>query len=656
MKLAVFLLALVALPMAFAQEDGDEPEVFVLTDLGNFFPVEEAEEGPGSFDPNDLSNSTINSLIEILRETGTGNGEAMIDSFGSSNRLVYRNLEGEFVSGYGDDSTFNSLVPYNPVDSLLFNKTSSTFEHAFSAAVDFDDNSGPRYTIPGFSQDYSVNGNVLVKTDSKNNTLIYTDKRTLSGNIDAINQDHPTGKKIIVNGEGRFILKLEPTNGLLRFAGELANGTTVRLVNSPYDLMTLSYDPDLLQRLDAPSRGAFLISNIVDNNELTVVSRSWGTFYTLEHDPYDPVGPSNINVIAGSVPDSIKSAIVEYDQEGYAGWYHGSCCRGVYHIRDTITQITDNVELNLRVDSTGYVKIVGDDEPTEKMNIFDISRPGARLFKTHYNYVSNYDHKIYDSLPVKLIESFNRDFERLLDLNGESQYLVIDSNGGTSTLHGIERPSSKSLTKIYGLDPHTIFRIVGDNSKTLATGMTGLTGTINIKDPSLTQRTFEGIGGYIQLYPNAMVCKFDQGTTIRKNCAFDSFNSEVIRIPTNTIPNTISYSVSAYAKIPVVGNDININNVRLDDSLHISYINGVYDNGDVLYIPIIPTYRTINMDINTVPVSIAFEDLTSNGIRISNTVSNTVETINLVGFTDEISATVGTLGFAIANTDEQMNT
>jgi len=532
-----------------------------------------------------------------------GNKTSATDGIGVVSRLVYDGQAGQFVQGTGSRAEFGSLVPYNHVDA----------DSRFASAIDFSDG-GSKMGIPEFFESYRAVGSSLQKDSSNPSTLGYSASRTLSGNIGVT---RATSDGIDISGHGRLVLKLNSYSEMVRIDGTLAGGSTLRIVDSPYDLTTQAYDSDM---------GAYLIS----------------------HTHTDP-GPDTMSVPAGSVPDSRKSGTFDYDQEASAVVYHGKCCKSRYVTSGTIHQ---SVIPNLQITShnAGYLEVTGDTTIPELMDIDSITRPGAKILRVEYNRVANFDHRTYDTLPAKLVASFPRNFEAVVSLDAHNRYVVIDSSGGESSISGRTVGSSPNpaLISVSGLEPDTVFRIVGDGGRTMAAGATDSGGAIEIRTSASDRRTFESIGGYLQVYPDVKTCRIVSG----QNCVFDHRNSEIFHIPSGRLPHDTAYGVHAYAKIPVTGQGVTVSDTSLDGSLMLPHIDGTYGNGDSLYVPIVPTYGTIRMNVNDIPVSLAVEDLLGGGsVRISDTASNTIQTGNPAGFTDAIDATVGTLSFAVASTD-----
>ena len=542
--------------------------------------------------------------------TNGADGTSMIDGLGINSRLVHQEYGGSMMYGSGLAGVEDSIKPYNPVHA----------DSKFIVAM-LDSDNTRTITIPEFYQTYEYDGTLDRTSGESPNILGYSHARKLDGNAQV--GSNPTDG-ITVSGQGRTVVKLSSYSGqTLILDGELSEGTTIRLVQSPYDLTGLEYDQ---------TRG-FLLNYCACNP-----------------------GTDTFSILAGTADDSQKSAIFQYDQSVSASVYHGKCCKGKYTVSGGATRTIDAHPV-IRTHESGYHEITGDTAGTALMNVRDVMRHGAKLFRINYNIVDDFRHWTYDTLPVK--ESRNAlsgTFEVQFTFPQGQSYMVIDSAGGTSNMRGIIL-GEQSFIDIQNLEPDTGYRLVRDDH-TVFLGMTSQTGRIHLSP--FEDQVFLGKSGQIYLYENSLTYQNRQDAVNTR--AFDHMNHVILDLP---FPKDQAYNIHAYVKIPIVG-DVRISNVGLDGSdpslyndgrnfdgsLTLGYLDGEYSDGQSLFVPIIPTFKQIRLTINEIPTYLNIADvLGGTGLHIADPVSSTITKSRPDGFIHSIEATAGAITYMIATID-----
>ena len=601
-NLQIFCAILVIVLSVALSQNALAYSIQVVTDRGNVF-VPEIKTQDGN-----TTNSDDKTVPADIDE--------MINGFGVTSRLIYKEYGGNIIHADRRAGTMQSLQPYNPVSQ------DATFAAAITSA---DKRQAIR--VPEFQSSYSYAsyGGLEKSLDGRTGeNFAYSEKRTLWGDIDASHDHQGT---VTTKGWGRIILKMPDYYEASAIRGTMYNGATVRIVESPYDLMNTKFDY---------GKGGFLVSHV-------------------QRDPTE----SDLDIVVGSVDDSVKTGHFEYDQQAEASVYHGKCCKGRYTTSGSSHQSVTS-DLLITSDGTRYLKAVGDRTEPQLMDIGSILKPGAKIFDVHYNRVTNFDHKVYDTLPVKLEIQFPAgNFEARLEpgelLSGQNdqKYLIVDAPyGGISKIYGKVRTGIDPLLSIDNLPPDTAYRLSGDGGRTLYVGTTYHDGRISLGDYGI----YSGHGGILELYTGSPTWVMQQqqnddddgsGTII-----FDHINDRVLTIQGETdIPHDQMYSVHAYVKIPITAQNVTISQIRIND-LRIAYLDGIYNVGDSVHVPVIPTYNTIHMMIEQIPVSLAVEDvLGGSNVRIADTTSSTVSIKRPDAFTGEISSTAGAVTFMISNTD-----
>ncbi len=453
-------------------------DFFVITDLGNTFAVRGAG-GSGGGGGNGGGDAT---------------GREMAAGLGVSARLVYHDVPGKIIHGSaGESATEESLRPYIRIPDGT----------EYTAVI--NDYDADTHVIPKAYNTYALADGDLDRTSVTPNILGYADARTLSGNVTASS----TADGIAVSGEGRLILRLTDVAKRIQVEGSAAEGTTFRVVKTPHDLMTLPYDD---------ARG-FLISHI-------------------QEDP----GPTTMNLMAGSVDDSVKSGTFEFVQEASLTVYHGKCCKGRY-VQTGSHEISTPAHLIVQAHPSGYHVVRGDTTDPWTMDTNSIKRPGAKTLITHYNRVTDFEHTVYDTLPVRLDGqamrgSFDAEFDELRD-----HYLVIDSTRNGQSAISAHAIAGIPFLVIQDIGSDTVYRVTSGEA-TAVVEKKGTGGPINIASFS-TPVQQEDLR--LHMYPDALVHTY--GDNAAGLLVMDRVNSETFEI---SGAGHTAYTPPSYVRIPVV--------------------------------------------------------------------------------------------------------
>lgn len=571
----VWLYIGIIIPMILvAQHTAYSETVQIVTQRGNVFVLED-------------SNPSVNG-------TDNSDGTSMIDGLGINSRLLHRDYDGSVMYGKGLVGTEESIGPYHTVDS----------ETGFIVAMLGQDNT-QTINIPEFYQRYTYDGALVRTSTNTPNILGHADSRTINGDMQVSLDDGVT-----VTGTGRIIVELSDySNQTLILSGHLSNGTNLRFVQSPYDLMVQEYIQDK----------GFLINYCACNP-----------------------GRDTMSVFAGSVDDSIKSGTFKYDQKASASAYHGKCCKGRHTAAGTIVQTVES-DLILRAHENGYHEIIGDANNPVTMNIRDVMHRHAKLFRINFNIVENFHHWTYDTLPVKeSMDSLHGAFEVQFTFPSGVSYMIIDSVGGVSKISGTALVD-RNFIDVRGLEPDTGYRLVRDGH-TISLGMTAQDGRIRL--PAFEDHVFSDKGGRMYLYGDSMAHLKKSGSL--GMVAFDHINEEKIALPWQ---GHGVYNIHAYVKIPVTGQN-DITETNLDKRLYLEYLDGTYGDGQSIFVPIIPTYKRINFEINGVQASLNVADvLGGTGLKIADPVTSEITISSPDDFTHSVESTAGAIAYMIASSD-----
>ena len=521
---------------------------------------------------------------------GDDGGSSMISGLGINSRLVHHGVSGTMIHGPGTTGTEESLRPYTSVPS----------DTRFVAILEED--RADSHPIPDAYSRYELVGGALERrTAEPANILGYADARTVHGSISVVADD----AGITLSGEGRIILRLHNTTEQIHMRGQAGGETVMRVVHSPYDLMTIPHT---------------------------------GEGFQVNHINADP-GTGGLEVLVGSVDDSVKSASFEFVQEASLTVYHGKCCKGRYEQTGSHA-ISTPAHLIVQAHPSGYHAVTGDTTDPWTMDTDSIKRPGAKTLTIHYNRVTGFGHTIYDTLPVRqagptLAGAFDAEFGGL-----QGAYLVVDSTGVEESRIWAHTISDADFVSIGGVPDGTAYRITS-GADTVVAGISD--GAITVGSFSTPARSEELA---LHLYPGALVHTDAGGAGM---IVLDHANSESFVVPGI---DDIAYAVHAYVKMPVTGT-VSINGTSLD-GLALPYLDGSYSGGDSLLIPVIPTYGGISMSINGMDAYLGIADvLGGTGLRITDPVSSTIST-SRDRFVDGIQSTAGIVAYAVAPTDGRM--
>ena len=599
-------------------------------------------------------------------------------------------FSGHILYGSDDIGTIQPITPY--VDGF------ENDNEDYIALVEIDNgdhlSDSDRFTIKPYHK-YAVtgeqNGNRLVEAprgitlqlDNAMHTHVAdgAERSIIDGNFLAFSRDnfdwHTTNtiqKSVVGNtvtfsagdGPSRLIYKMGDVSSRLVLEGDAADGTTFRVVESPYDLETLPIE-----------NGMFRILSVNDDPEVDNLETLAGS-----------------KVLSGSVEGSVKINEMRWTQTAAADVIPGGS--NAHETRTASAEQTRSSFLYTEAHPDGYIEIVGDHNRVMSMNVTEtfLNNAGDRFLtppKKHtaqltercqgparcsdvindgrdgsvrYNRMTDITFTIYDTLPVKMdgpvmSGSFGVEFENLRD-----NYLVIDSTqAGESTIRaydiqdrdfihigGLEdakRHVIDTLGYPSDIDNGTAFSVTAEHDEIIAGGLSDDTITMESNPDTTSVKPM-----YVEMVfpPSALVYRGWTSDMI----VFDRLNHEVLTAPGGT---SDAYVPHVYVKVPIT-QQVEISNVRYERDISLPYLDGTYESGEFVMIPLIPTgqisYNTVYMTINGVEVPIRVTDLPGvTGLKIAEPASNTIN-ISQDEFVDSIGTSVGMLVYAIAGEDGYM--
>lgn len=585
------------IPIDFADTTFSGKKIMAITELGNVFTAV------------NLDDSSLIDGNNIL----SNNGTAMINGMGLNSRIIQLDYSGKISHGQGIVGSQDSLRPYMPI--------SSTSDYA--AELLYSD-SKTIIPIPTFNAEYQYNDDDLQLIGTTiPNILSYSQSRTIAGEVTSTQ----LSSGIIFSGTGQIIVRLNDLGTqTLRLDGIVPNGAKLRFVEklSTHDPMTIPYDDTYgfniktgLVYHSAASYGTYSKFCTPPYPGSYVSPISYGTYYFSDIANLDISSLNNLVVRASGVnfipsgtqnPNSYTVESVNYS-------YGYSYCP-----------------------QTGYV-LAGPIIPTPTV--------GSPIL-------------YYDKSPVIDLLTFTNTFvgNTILTTAGKQYYLIAEPNGGTITITGITYNPSTPYLKITNIPPNIPYEIVKDGFVS-ASGLTPDNGPLTLLLTDVDIKGSQEITtttGALHLYPDSLSYRGAFSTAV-----FDNLNDKIITIP--TVDDKV-YVVHAYVQIPVMGS-IAITNVSLSagtlgtslGALSLSYLDGNYNNGDLIKIPVIPGYLNINMEINGIPtITMISNVLGGTGIKVANPATQTINDQDTDSSLVFIESTAGTVAYAIATTNGYLNT
>ena len=568
-------------------------QIQIVTDKGNVFNVDASDDA--GHDSSSDDNPTISGM-------------------GINSRIIQKEYEGVITHGQGMIGEIVSLKPYHAVD-----------ESTDFASIVLKDDLETIHVISDFGAKYRYENDMLQKTsETKPNILSYSQSRTINGSSDvSINPDG-----IVVSGDGTVILEIDDSlrGSTLLLRGDSAVDGTVKIIESPYDLVSLPYVNgkgfkvyETTQRYDA----------LISSEGHSSGGRGWCCIYWTVH---TVAGTVPINALVSSQENFYGevsyTTFWETYQKYYAGFSQGYQYRWVPYTSS----------YNASLVPTGTVDGDG----------FYNSSSG----QFNYSYTSNQHHfdlsstaRIYDKgIPAKSHIEFTGEFEKPFHLadSDDRLYLVVNPNGSTISIKGETHDVNElDFLHIDGIPANIPYRITDAGFVGVA-GITSADGIIALSSSQIDSLD-SNPGGILHLYPDSMSYRGPFSTV-----AFDEANQQTIRIESD---DDKVYMAHAWAQIPVIGS-VSVKNVNLDGVTDLTYLNGDYQDGQYIRVPVIPGFKTIHLEVNNVKASLSYSDiLGGTGIKIASPATSTITEYDLGSAVPSIESTTGTTTFAMATAE-----
>ena len=444
---------------------------------------------------------------------------------------------------------------------------------------------------------------------------------------------------ISVQGDGIRIIKLPTYGSPVDIRGSLPAHADVKIVTSPMDLTKIV------------SLDRFLV--LSDFHDPVWVGPAY-LIYELDVENRSDCKPhfgQNCYSSKSSLPLPVAN---DADLLGYTG----------HQIDTSDPTFTWNNDINYEADQSrkdGVREFIARYSSESLIITTENHNGDLQITDTHVYHTPSEIHRIYSEAPWNEIKHYPNSFQTTESFTiPENAYIIVDLGvAPENSLNEVKIKVSSSSNNPYLLEildskPNMPYQIVKEGH-TLFTGLTDANGRINIEnnDENLDGIT-ENRGGVLLIYPDSLGYRGSFSTVV-----MDRLNMNTLHLDTQ---EDKIYVVHAYATIPATG-DITVDNLRLVQSsdrtipaLEIEYLNRNYSDGELIYVPVIPGYNTILLDINELETSLMFSSiLGGTGLKIADSVSSTITKNSPIEEILSAEAVAGTMEFVFASGDGTLN-
>ncbi|KFM16977.1 hypothetical protein SCCGRSA3_02012 [Marine Group I thaumarchaeote SCGC RSA3] len=538
-------------------------------------------------------------VAEQASEEANNSGQGGGGVFGNSGTFRTLDLAGQVIHGQGMTGKANSLKSYTEVDP------SSDF-----ATIVLDDDKVTTVSIPEFTKEFKYkSGSLIDVTSQAQNILGYSASKVLSGKPSV----SITSNGIVISGNGKILLKVNDNlqDQKVRLSGTVPPGGKLNVLEAEIDLTNVQYDN---------SRG-----------------------FLLHHCRCNPTSTSLDVLVSADASSPDVTGVFEYDQSWSAIYYHGKCCKGKRVTSSHSTQTVASDLVTTKDSDSGY-RVTGDNTNPKAATIK--LPPGGKLFRVNYNKVSDYQHWVYDKNGGPVVMGVTTNFEKFYTIHDtRGTYITAELNGGTIKIKGETfDPNVDVMFEVSGLEPNMPYEVV-KNDLVGTRGITSPSGKISLTADSVDLFDDISPGGILRIYPDSMVYRGSFSTII-----FDTINDKTLHIDDG---HDRAYTAFAYVRLPF-SVDAQIDKVSVGKTA-IPYLDGNYQAGDAIFIPILPNTDKITMNVNGISATIRLQDLpdVTGGKPIPPVTADNSD-FNADGSLASISADAGSAAFAVATDQGRM--
>ena len=625
--LSVFLVLMLANPWQFAPPS-DAHEAYVITELGNIFPVE-TKQVVGS-------GQAAKSIAYNLMLQG-----AVMETIDFNGMILHGDAPTE-----AEREDLNEWVIIDPAT-----------KHAGAIL----DGTGITVAVPRFYSTYSYAGNSI--TELSHNPP--ADLINIQGHKTVYGSVSETGVQsgMTFSGTGWSIAKLGPVaGGSYRIQADVPSGSSVQFITSPNNMLRTHYDGSRYVLIDggslyaeeqnvihhtarqkwgfsldssykAVSRDLTWYDSDVDDTDLieNIIwgGRKWIFSNTLRtfHQGYMEYAPHYAaSQLQSGLPIYVKQTpeISFTSPESHTTRHYSDIDRWGYQwnlVNNNRVVVINDLERTVRAGSEaspfGTTETVwgADVEPrvvysrsggfNKITSIYvENSYYGCGRYTGcdhigddpwHRNMIRNYDVNVVGSVTIKdrqpydAHQLYTSDFA-IDQQNPSNAYILVKPGGNTVTVKGVSSsPVSDIVFELQGAPADSYYSLTA--SGTTIYGKTTASGSIVLREGDITIADYN-VPGAITFYPNALKhadYNFGMvGFDLENDATFRFGNTPLIHVPDEFV------KVSAWA-------DVYISDVTLTssyESVTLHYLSGQYYAGDIIIVPNVKIYDNFRMTID----------------------------------------------------------
>ena len=196
-------------------------------------------------------------------------------------------------------------------------------------------------------------------------------------------------------------------------------------------------------------------------------------------------------------------------------------------------------------------------------------------------------------------------------------YMIIEKNTVGRYLDVSANNITNSALRLTNLPPNTVFSLDGSGSSSLVTGVTGNNGEITIPYSSLGFSSMSGLT--LNLFHDSVVFRNFSGMNV-----VDHFNGGHFNITTSTHDNVV-FATTKYVDLPIPLDGTEIDSIGIGlgncdaDKFALSYLDGTYNGGDNLLVPVVPGFDRVCFSVGEKQITLKFDDINHDNIGYGST-------------------------------------
>ena len=195
-------------------------------------------------------------------------------------------------------------------------------------------------------------------------------------------------------------------------------------------------------------------------------------------------------------------------------------------------------------------------------------------------------------------------------VNNGNTYMIIEKNTPYGYIDIVANNATTSGLSITDVPPDSIFTLTESDGEPLIVGMPSASGAINIQYASLGSSSFSNL--QLNIFHNALAFRALSGMTV-----IDQFNDEHFKV-TDANRDSLIYVTTKYVDMPIPldGTEITGIGVGVQDctngKIGLEYLDGTYNGGDNLLVPVVPGFDRVCYNIGGKEITLKYSDIRNN--------------------------------------------